>query len=146
MKNAMLISRFIVLLFCCVGFASTANAAHEVFNPINTAVYKQWSHLGSKTVNFRLDRDVIRVGARNGAFQKLKIEVRGGDLKMHRMVVEYRNGQKEVIQLRHHFSARSGSRVIDLNGNRRIIKDITFIYDSVNKPGRKATIHVFGRR
>ena len=142
----MLIFQFVLFMICCTGFTHTSIAATTINEQTNINATQKWKRLGSKSVNFRLDRDVIRVGTRDGAFSKLKIEVRGGNLKMYKMVVEFRNGQKEVIQLRHHFSARSGSRVIDLNGNRRIIKDITFLYDSVNKVGRKATIHVFGRR
>ena len=105
----------------------------------------QWERLGSKKVNFKLERDVLHVGAGDGRFSKLKIQVTGGAVNMRKMVVKYKNGQKEVIELRHRFNAKSGSRVIDLNGNRRFIKDITFVYDSANKPGRKATVHVFGK-
>ncbi len=111
----------------------------------HTSAKPGWERLGSKKVNFTAERDVIHVGLREGGFTKLKVHVTGGSLNMHKMVVEYRNGQKEVIQLKHRFKQGSGSRVIDLNGRKRIIKDITFIYDSVNKPAGKATVHVFGK-
>jgi len=38
----------------------------------------KWVFLGSKTVDFGLDRDVIQVGYRDGSFKKIKIVVRGG--------------------------------------------------------------------
>ncbi len=105
-----------------------------------------WTKLGSKKVSYKLDRDVIRVGAHEGTFKKLKVVVTGGSLNMHKMVVEYGNGSKDNIPLKHNFSKRSDSRVIDLQGNNRVIKDITFWYDTKNKSRRKAQVHVFGKR
>ena len=105
----------------------------------------RWEKLGSRKVNYRLDRDVIHVGMAERTFTRLKIQVTGGSVNMHRMVVEYRNGQKDNIPLRHHFRRGADSRVIDLNGHRRIIKDITFWYDSGNLSRKRATIHVFGK-
>ncbi len=110
-----------------------------------TPVNGKWEHLGSRVVNYKLDRDVIKVTAREGGFTKLKIKVTGGSLNMHKMIVQYGNGQKHVIQLRHNFSRRSGSRIIDLKGNKRIIRDITFFYDSKNVSRKRAIVHVFGR-
>ncbi|MEW7292944.1 DUF2541 family protein [Aquimarina sp. 2304DJ70-9] len=105
----------------------------------------KWEHLGSRTVNYRLDKDVIKVTAREGSFKKLKIKVTGGALNMHRMVVQYGNGQKDVIQLRHNFSRKSTTRMIDLKGGKRIIRDITFFYDTKNMSRKRAKVHIFGR-
>jgi hypothetical protein len=104
-----------------------------------------WEKLGSKKVNYKLDKDVIRVGKHEGTFRKLKVVVTKGALNMHRMVVHYRNGATQEIKLKHNFSRRSDSRVIDLNGRNRIIQKITFLYDTKNSSRRSATVHVFGR-
>ena len=66
----------------------------------------KWVFLGSKTVDFGLDRDVIQVGYRDGSFKKIKIVVRGGGLNMHRCIVHFENGSKEEIDLRHNFSIK----------------------------------------
>lgn len=105
----------------------------------------KWERLGSRKVDFGLDKDTIVVGAHEGAFTKLKIEVRGGSLNMHRMVVHFKNGDKQEVQLKHNFVKGNGSRIIDLKGNKRLIKKITFHYDTKNNSKKKATIHVFGR-
>jgi hypothetical protein len=116
------------------------------FDTANTAkIGSNWEKLGSKKVNYRLDKDVIRVGKHEGTFRKLKVVVTKGGLNMHRMVVHYGNGSKEEIKLKHNFSRRSDSRVIDLNGRNRIIQKITFLYDTKNISRRRATVHVFGR-
>lgn len=105
----------------------------------------KWERLGSRKVNFGLDVDTIPVGAHEGAFTKVKIEVRGGSLNMHRMVIHFKNGENHEVQLKHNFSKGSGSRIIDLPGNKRIIKSITFHYDTKNMARSRATVHVFGR-
>lgn len=105
----------------------------------------KWERLGSKKVNYRLDRDVIKVTAVEGGFTKLKIVVTGGNINMHRLVVQYGNGTKDKIPLRHTFTRGSDSRVIDLRGGKRIIRDITFWYDTKNISRKRARIHVYGR-
>ena len=107
---------------------------------------KPWVLLGTKVVNYKLDKDVIHVGMRDGRFNRLKIKVSGGSLNMHKMVVEYGNGSKETIHLKHNFAKGNLSRVINLEGKDRIIRDITFWYDSKNRSKKKAKVHVFGGR
>ena len=107
---------------------------------------KDWKRLGSKKVSYKLDRDVIHVGANDGTFTKLKIQVTGGNVHIHKMVVEYGNGTNDNIVVKHIFKKGSNSRVIDLEGGKRIIKDITFIYDTKNSSKKKGTIHVFGKK
>lgn len=104
-----------------------------------------WEKLGSKKVDFKLDRDVLRVGAHEGRFSKLKLAVTGGSLNMHKMKIEYMNGQVEQITLKHNFTKRSTSRTIDIDGQKRIIKQITFWYDTKNRSKKKATLTVFGK-
>lgn len=105
----------------------------------------EWQRLGSRKVNYGLDRDVIRVTATEGGFTKMKILVTGGSLNMHRLVVQYGNGAKDEIPLKHHFQRGSDSRVIDLRGGKRIIRDVTVWYDANNRSRKRATIHIFAK-
>lgn len=104
-----------------------------------------WEKLGSRTVDFKLDKDVIPVGVKDGRFSKLKLAVTGGALNMHKMRIEYLNGQIENINLKHKFTKRSSSKIIDIDGRRRIIKNIVFWYDTKNRSKKKAKITVFGK-
>jgi len=106
---------------------------------------KAWTKLGSKKVNYGLDRDVIHVGSREGGFKKLKLKVSGGSLNMHKMIVTYGNGTRDEINVRHNFSRASSSRIIDLNGGKRIIKTITFWYDTKNLARKKSRVTVYGK-
>lgn len=105
-----------------------------------------WKKLGTKKVSYKLDRDVIRIGYKDGSFKKLKVLVTGGSLNMYKMKVEYGNGSHDLIPLRHNFAKGSDSRIIDLEGGNRVIKDITFWYDTKNRAKKRATVHVFGRK
>lgn len=110
------------------------------------APIKKWVRMGSKKVSFKLDKDVIYVGGQEGRFDKLKVLVTGGNINMHKMIVEYGNGTKDNIQLKHNFRRGSDSRIIDLEGGKRVIKDITFWYDTKNNSKNRATLHVFGHK
>ena len=115
------------------------------FLVMSFAIPPKWEKLGSRKVNFGIEKDVIAVGAHEGAFTKLKIQVTGGSLNMKSMVVHFKNGEQKDIGLKHNFSKGSGSRVIDLPGNKRLIQKIAFVYDTKNNSNRRATVHVFGR-
>lgn len=106
----------------------------------------KWERLGTRVVNYSLEADDIHVGAKEGGFTKLKVVVTGGALNMHRMVVTYMNGEKDEIELRHNFAKGSASRIIDLNGGKRLIKDIRFFYDTKNLAHSKANVTVYGRK
>lgn len=109
------------------------------------SVPPKWELLGARKVDYKLDKDVIAVGAHEGVFTKIKVEVKGGSLNMHKMIVHYGNDTKQEVELKHNFVKGSSSRVIDLPGNKRIIKSITFFYDSKNLSNSKAKVLVFGR-
>ncbi|GAB5399546.1 MAG: hypothetical protein Aureis2KO_11310 [Aureisphaera sp.] len=110
-----------------------------------STLVNDWVKIGTKKVDYKLDKDIMNVGLDDGRFKKLKLVVTGGNLNMHRMVVHYGNGSKEEIELRHNFGKKSSSRVIDLKGNKRIIKKIVFVYDTKNASRQKAKIRVFGK-
>lgn len=133
---------FLFLSIALLGFVFSSFTT----STLDSKTVGAWTRLGTKKVNYNLDRDVIHVGVQNGRFTKLKLEVTGGSLNLHKMIIEYGNGDKETIQVRQNFARGTGSRIIDLKGNKRVIRDITFFYDTKNRSRKRATLHVFGRR
>ncbi|TAF34227.1 MAG: DUF2541 family protein [Cytophagales bacterium] len=105
-----------------------------------------WVRLGSRLVNYGLDRDVIQVNRVREAFTALRIQVRRGGINLHRLEVVFENGERQEIEVRHQFRAGSESRQVDLNGNRRNIDKIIFWYDTKNIARGKAVITVLARR
>ena len=107
---------------------------------------KKWVYLGERLVNDRLDRDVIAVTAERGEFSAIQIKVKGASVDFHKVIVVFGNGRTQEVELRNTIGAGGASRVIDLKGDDRVIKQIEFLYDANTIRGRKAVVRVFGRR
>jgi Protein of unknown function (DUF2541) len=132
MKNAVF-SRFLLL------------ALAAMFTLNFTTDRAGWERLGTRKVNYGLDRDEIFVTAKDGIFTALKIKVKRGGVNMHKLVVHYGNGQTDEIELRNNFTPGSESRVLDLVGNKRIIQKVVFWYDTKNIARRRAVVELWGR-
>ena len=104
-----------------------------------------WSFLGERTVNHAVDRDEVRVGARDGSFSKIKMVVRRRAVDFRALKVHYANGGVEDIALRRTIPAGGESRVIDLNGRNRVIEKIVFVYNTDRKRGARAIVRVYGK-
>jgi hypothetical protein len=104
----------------------------------------KWEKLGQRKVDRRVDRDEIAVTARDGRFSKLKIGVRGSAINMHRCVIHFANGGKQEVNIRKNIPAGSATRVIDINGGKRVIKKVVFWYDTKGLQN-KATVVLWGR-
>lgn len=101
--------------------------------------------LGERKVDFGADKDTIEVGASEGRFVAIVIGVTDGDLEMWNVVIEFANGEKESPDTRLNFDAKERSRQIDLPGNKRVIKKVTFMYKSKITREGKAHIKLWGK-
>lgn len=106
---------------------------------------RPWELLGSRKVNFAADRDEILVTRAEGVFTGLQLRVKRGPINMHRMIVHFGNGETQEIELRENFRAGSASRVVDLPGNRRVIRKVVLVYDTKNFANSKAVVELWGR-
>ena len=106
---------------------------------------RKWTFLGEKLVNDRLDHDIVLVTAKQGDFKSIVIRVKGASVDFKKVVVVYGNGERDEIELRNTIPAGGSSRIIDLKGKERIIREIEFWYDANTIRGRKALVRVFGR-
>ncbi len=105
----------------------------------------RWEKLGTKRVNYALDRDEIIVTAKEGLFDALKIIVKGGAINLHRVVIHFGNGETKEIEANAKIPAGGSSPVIDLPGNNRIIQKVVFWYDTKNYASKKAVVQLWGR-
>jgi hypothetical protein len=104
----------------------------------------KWDMLGSRVVNFSLDHDEIVVTGFEGKFDAVKVKVLHGALNMHKMVIHFANGGTQDVELRNNFAKGSSSRVIDLNGDDRVIRKVSFWYDSKNH-GKRSLVQLWGK-
>lgn len=88
---------------------------------------------------------MIRVGAREGSFKALQLKVSGGAIDLTRVIVHYRNGEEQILNVRQSIPRGGQSRVLDLPGNNRIITKVVFVYDTRNRSRRRATVALWGR-
>ena len=121
-------------------------AALTVAAPLATSVraVDEWELLGSRRVTFSAERDVIEVGAQEGAYRTIKIEVEGGNLEMFDVRIFFGDGGTWSPATRVRFREGSWSRTIDLPGRARVIRRIEFSYRSELRRGR-ATVRVYGK-
>ena len=105
---------------------------------------KKWDFLGQRTVNFAIDKDEIPVTLREGTFKKIKLKVRKAPVHFRKVIVHYRNGTKESIELRDNIPAGGETRAIDLKGNNRVIQKVVFYYNSKVKTRRKGLVKLYG--
>ena len=138
-----LVNRFTALFFClALSFAFTPAAQAEEIR-MQPA---KWDKLGTRKVNRSLDKDEIIVTGRDGLFSKVKLGVKRSGINMHKMVIHFRNGDKQNVQLRNNIPAGGSTRVIDLKGGKRVIKKVVFWYDTKGIINNKAVIELWGRR
>jgi hypothetical protein len=95
--------------------------------------HADWVKLGERWVDGTHDRDQIPVGAREGTYRRIMIVVDNSALEMHGLDVRFDDGSVFSPRTRHVFAPDTRSRVIDLPGSRRTIRDVTFYYG--NLPG-----------
>jgi hypothetical protein len=104
-----------------------------------------WELLGERRVTFAVDHDAIAVGAREGLFTVVRLEVEGGTLEMYNIRLTFGNGDTWSPNTRVLFREGSWSRTIDLPGPARVIRKIEFWYRSRLRRGQ-ATVRLFGRQ
>jgi hypothetical protein len=95
-----------------------------------------WRKLGERSVDGAHDRDVIAVGAREGAYRRIMIVVEHSPLEMYDVTVNFTDGSRYSPATRHVFGANTRSHVIDLPGTRRTIRSVEFSYGNLPGHGR----------
>jgi hypothetical protein len=105
-----------------------------------------WVHIGAQQVDFRREADAVRAeGA--ARFNTILIAVEGADVEISNLVVNFANGQHFRPDLRLVFERNTRSRMIDLPGTARDIRNIEFRYRTLREGNgnNKAIVHVYGK-
>ena len=93
----------------------------------------RWEKLGERVVHGKGDRDVIQVGGNEGKFASVKLVVEHSALELWDVELTFGDGDKHSPGTRLVFGKNTTSRVIDLPGQRRVIRKVEFRYG--NLPG-----------
>jgi len=136
-----------------LGLAAATAASLSMILPIDSANAQRrppsnrpgtWELLGSQKVNFGADRDVIRVGRREGQFRAIKLRVQDNDIEVLDLKVVYANGAPDDIRVRQNIRKNGETRTIDLKGGTRAIREIQLTYKSRPSLRGRATVQVYG--
>jgi hypothetical protein len=103
-----------------------------------------WTALGEQEVKGKSDRDVIKVGVREGRYSKLTLVVTDSDLELYDMNIHFADGTTYDPKLRMKFEEGSRTGVIDLPGEARMITKVEFHYGNLPGDGRRAKIQLWG--
>ena len=109
-----------------------------------TTAQARWEQLGCQKVGFLVDKDVIRVGRKEGKFKAIRLQVSGNKVHMMDLKVVYANGQPDDIAVREEIRAGGQTKPLDLKGDRRAIKEIEMVYRSQPNFKGQATVCVEG--
>lgn len=105
-----------------------------------------WTLLGTRTVDYTLDRDVITFKESGEYFQTLKFVIKNGTLNMHKCTIHFVDGDTKVIELSDEMNKSNDGRILDLKGSNRKIEKVTFWYDSKNDSKNKSIVELWGKR
>ena len=108
-------------------------------------IQRGWEMLGERSVNFKADKDEIMVTASEGRFSAVQIRVKRAPINMQRMVIHFGDGEDQTVELKDNFRAGGESRIIDLEGKKRVIRKVSFWYDTKGFGDHKAIVQLWGR-
>ncbi|MBX9925280.1 MAG: DUF2541 family protein [Hyphomicrobiaceae bacterium] len=98
---------------------------------------------GAQQVGFVVDRDVIRVGAEIGKFDKIRLRVLENDIFIKEMKVIYANGESDDLAVNAEVKRDTRTKWFQLKGD-RFIREIQFVYNSKPSFKGQARIEVLG--
>lgn len=136
MKN-LLLSGFLLMSFYSL---SISEAASNV-----STVNQAWERLGSRTVTMTADHDEIVVTANEGIFTAIQLRIAKAPIHLLNINIIFGNGDNENVVFDQTFEAGSQTRVIDLVGNKRIIRKVNLNYRSAPTQKGRAIVSLWGK-
>lgn len=136
-SKLVLVTAIAALMGCAT--TSDAQAKHAHLNQADARGQdkdSRWEKLGERTVDEKADHDVIQVGKDDGRFKSIQLKVEGSSMVLADLVVTFGDGSKFEPKTRIVFDKNSSTRVIDLPGDKRVIKRVDFRYGNLPGGGR----------
>ena len=105
---------------------------------------QDWKKLGQKDVDFHMDHDRI-IARDKGGIREIHMSVTKAPVKFLRVVINYRNGEKQEVEFLENLQMGGMSRSITIEGSGRKIDSIDLWYETNSLGGKKAKVTVYGR-
>ena len=137
MKNRIYIAFFIIISMVAQFKATNGQTISARANS------DYWSLLGTRTVDYLIDRDEITIDP--SVFIELKFAVKNGPLSMHKCTLHFADGSMKDVEFPEDVKA-STVRTIDLKGSNLKLDKVIFWYDTSNKSDTKAVVELWGKK
>ena len=104
-----------------------------------------WNKIGETSVDFQTQKGVVNFPSTD-TFKALRIKT-DAPVHIESLSIVYQDGSPEIIPVRYDFKANVESRDINIQGTKRKIKEVDFVYKQVpNTKTSKATVEVSGSK
>ncbi len=134
--------KVIGILMAGVLFLSAFTSSNEISKH---RVDKGWEKLGLKTVNMKADHDEIMVTHHKGHYTRLKFAIKKAPVFLRNINIVFGNGTNKNVVFNKRFNPGTMTRMIDLPGNKRVIKKIKLNYKTIRGHNGKAIVVAWGR-
>jgi hypothetical protein len=115
-----------------------------LFTSTSAAPQRGWDYLGEANVDGSTDHDKIDVD-KDRVYRAIQFQVERSAIEFYRIKVNYRNGTSQDIPIKNKIAAGGKSRVIDLRGRERSIKNVEIWYGKGNWANdRKPKLRLYG--
>lgn len=104
-----------------------------------------WTLLGTRTVDYTLDRDVVMLEKGEEAYTSLKFVIKNGTLNMHKATIHFSDGANQDFNFSNEMSQGNDGQKIEMNGNKRKIDKVTFWYDTKRDSADRSTVELWGK-
>ncbi|AEW00425.1 hypothetical protein A4D02_24160 [Niastella koreensis] len=132
----------IVLLLAVTFFTFTL--VHAQKPEVITNNKAGWHKIGKASVDFKTDKDKFIIIGKD-RYKALQVKVKDAPVHMESMQVAYEGGGTEDVALKTQFKPGGESRTIELKNGSAEIKNVTFVYHTVNNASNeKAEIELWG--
>ncbi len=105
----------------------------------------EWEKLGMRIVNMAADHDEIPVTVLEGFFTRVKLNIMKAPIHLLNINIIFGDGTSKNVVFDKFFAAGSETAVIDLPGNKRIIKKVNLNYKAAPTSKGRAVISLWGK-
>jgi hypothetical protein len=140
MKPSVIIAAFII----AAQFSFTTTSSAPAANTNTVLSPNAWEVLGSRSVRYGTDHDVITVTG-DKWYKGIYFKVTDAPIKINDMKVYFDNGDKFDVSIRSMIRENGHSRTIELPGGQRRITKVEFSYETMGSNRGTATLTLWGK-
>jgi hypothetical protein len=145
MKDKILLRSLGLVLLVLFFFACIPVPVGGPAGPYEPGYTGRWVRLGTREVNWGVDRDSIIVSRARGPMRQLMVQARTSPVEIYDIRVIFTNGTSYDAARRQRLNTGGDRLYIDLPGTTRNVREVIFHYRKIGASSRRARIDLYGR-